>query len=114
MSQLKVTAKFNIKPGNLEEFKSIIPQIVATVEENDPGTVAYDWHLNEQLMQCVVWEVYEDSDSVMAHTANVSEYLAQLLEIAEVSIEIYGSPSQELLEAAKDIDIRVYPFVDGL
>lgn len=114
MSQLKAIAKFRIKPGHLEEFKAIIPEIVATVEEHDPGTLAYEWFLNEKRMECVVWEIYEDSESVLAHTGNVGELLGQLTEIADLSIEIYGSPNKELNDVVKELDVRVYEFVEGL
>ncbi len=114
MRPLKLTAKFKIKPGNLEAFKAVIPEIIAEVMESDPGTLVYEWFLNETLMECVVWEVFEDSDAIIAHSGNVGPYLDQLIGLAKASIEIYGDPSQELLQAIEGLDIKVYPFVDGI
>ena len=114
MRPLKVTAKFKIKPGNLEAFKAVIPEIIAEVMESDPGTVVYEWYLNEELMECVVWEVYKDSDSLLAHTGNVGGYLDQLVNLSDISIEIYGNPNEELLAATEGLDIKVYPFIDGI
>jgi quinol monooxygenase YgiN len=114
MSELKATAKFKIKPGQLEVFKSIVPNIVAAVREKDPATKAYSWYLNEDLMECVVWEVYANSEAVLAHAGNVGEYLGQLAEVADLTIEIYGSPSQELINAISGMDVQTYSLVDEL
>jgi quinol monooxygenase YgiN len=114
MRPIKVTAKFKIKPGNLETFKALIPKMIAEVMENDPGTLVYEWFLNEDIMECVAWEVYKDSDSVLAHTGNIGGYLDQMLELSDASIEIFGNPSQELIDAAEGLGIKIYPFVDGI
>lgn len=114
MRPIKVTVKFKIKPGNLEAFKAIIPETIAEVMESDPGTLVYEWYLNEDLMECVVWEVYKDSDALLAHAGNVGPYLDQLLNLSSASIEIYGDPNQELLDATERLNIRIYPFVDGM
>lgn len=114
MRPIKLTAKFKIKPGNLEQFKELIPKMIAEVMENDPGTLVYEWYLNEELMECVVWEVYENSEAVLIHTGNVGGYLDQLSELSEPSIEIYGDPSKELTDAAEGLGIKIYPFVDGI
>ena len=114
MRPLKVTAKFKIKEGNLEAFKAIIPDIIAEVMESDPGTLVYEWFLNEDLMECVVWEVYESSEAVIAHSGNVGGYLDQLVNLADFSLELYGNPSEELLGAVEGLEVRVYPFVDGI
>ena len=114
MRPLKVTAKFKIKPGNLAAFKAVIPKIIAEVMENDPGTLVYEWYLNEELMECVAWEVYKDSESVLAHTGNVGPFLDRLLDLSDATIEIYGDPSQELQDVADGLGIKIFPFVDGL
>jgi len=114
MRPIKVTAKFKIKDGNLEAFKAIIPEMIREVMDHDPGTLVYEWYLNEDLMECVVWEVYKDSDAIMAHTGNVGAYLDQLLNMSNASLEIYGSPSRELLDVTEGLNIRVYPFIDGM
>ena len=88
--------------------------MIAEVMENDPGTVVYEWYLNEELMECVVWEVYENSEAVLIHTGNVGGLLDQLSELSEPSIEIYGNPNKELTDAAESLDIKIYPFVDGI
>lgn len=65
-------------------------------------------------MECVVLEIYADSNAVLSHAGNVGEHLQQLVELADFSIELYGNPSEELLEAIQGMDITVYPLAAGL
>ena len=96
MEQIKATALIKIKEGKLEEFKQLIPVLISTVKEKDPGTMTYDWYLKEDSMECVVLETYTDSQAVLAHAGNVGEQLQKVLEVADLSIELYGNPTQEL------------------
>ncbi|MCK5369405.1 MAG: antibiotic biosynthesis monooxygenase, partial [Cyclobacteriaceae bacterium] len=61
MEQIKANALFKIKEGKLEEFKQLIPVLISIVKEKDPGTLTYDWYLNEDNMECTVLETYADS-----------------------------------------------------
>ena len=114
MKQITATALFNIKEGKLKEFKQFIPILISAVKEKDPGTLTYDWYLNEDNMECVVMEIYADSQAVMAHSGNVGELLRKLLELADLSLELYGNPNQELINALKGLDLKIYPFHSGL
>jgi len=114
MVQIKATATFKIKEGNLEAFKQVIPTIIETVRENDPGTLIYEWYLDEELMECVVLEIYANSEAVLAHAGNVGGHLQKLLELADFSLELYGNPSKELLDAIQGMNVTVYPLFAGL
>ena len=114
MEQIQLHALFKIKEGKLEEFKKLIPQFIATVKEKDPGTIAYDWFLNEEKMECKVLETYEDSNAVLAHAANVGELLMKSMEFSALSAEIFGNPSAELSKALEGFGPKVYPYHSGL
>ncbi len=114
MEQIKATALFKIKAGKLEEFKQLIPDFISAVKEKDPGTVTYDWHLYEERMECVVLEIYTDSQSVLAHAGNVGELLQKALDAADLSLELYGNPSDELKNALAGLNIKIYPFFSGM
>ena len=114
MEQITATALFNIKEGKLKEFKQFIPILISAVKEKDPGTLTYDWYLNEDNMECVVMEIYTDSQAVMAHSGNVGELLQKILEVADLSLQLYGNPSEELKNALEGLDVKVYPFYSGL
>lgn len=114
MKEIKVNARFKIGEGHLDEFKQLIPQFISTVEDNDPGTLNYDWYLNEDRMECVVLETYANSNALLAHAGNVGELLGKVTEISELKIEIYGNPNEELLKMAKSMRIKIFPYYDGL
>lgn len=90
MEQITATALFKIKDGKLEEFKRLIPVLISAGKEKDPGTLIYDWYLNEGNMECVVLETYSDSQAVIAPAGNVDELLQKVLEVADLSLELYG------------------------
>ena len=110
MEQIKANALFKIKKGKLEEFKQLIPVFIATVKEKDPGTLTYDWYLNEGRMECTVLETYTDSEAVLAHARNVGELLQSVMQITDLSAEIYGNPSEELKDALEGLAPKIYPF----
>lgn len=114
MEQIKFNALFKINEGKLEDFKALIPQFISTVKEKDPGTITYDWYLNEEKMECMVLETYADSNAVLAHAANVGDLLMKSLEIGTLSIEVYGNPSEELSKALEGFAPKVYPYYSGL
>ena len=114
MEQIKAKALFNIKEGKLEDFKELIPHFISTVKEKDPGTLTYEWYLEEANMECTVLEMYSDSQAVMAHAGNVGELLGKSLEIADLSLEIYGDPGEELRNALDGMAPKIYHFYKGL
>ena len=114
MKEIKANALFKINEGKLEEFKRLIPLFISAVKEKDPGTLNYDWFLNEEKMECMVLEAYADSDAVLAHVANVGELLQKSLEIAEITLHVYGNPSDELIKATTGVGAKIYPYYSGL
>ena len=114
MKEIKAIATFKINEGELNRFKQLCEQMIAIVEENDPGTTTYDWYLDEDNMECTVFETYVDSDAVLAHLTNVGEYLAELMEVSNLTIELYGSPNEELLKASESMHLKIVPYFAGL
>jgi quinol monooxygenase YgiN len=114
MEQITVKAQFKISEGKLDEFKQLIPEFITTVKEKDPGTFMYDWYLSEEMMECVVLETYTDSQSFLAHAGNVGDTIQKVLTISDLSLEIYGNPSEEAKTALEDLAPKIYPFTTGL
>lgn len=112
MNQIQATALLTIHEGKLEQFKNVAERCVQTVKEKDTGTLQYDWFLNEDQTICEVREKYKDSDSVLEHMGNLGDTLGELLSCCDLSLEIYGTPSQEVLNALNGLDIKYYqPFL---
>jgi quinol monooxygenase YgiN len=114
MNHLQVTARIKIHDGKLNEFKELAAQCCAAVKQNEPGALQYDWFFNEDETECVVRERYADSHAVFAHLGNVGELLGKIQQIGDMTIEVYGNPSPELRAATAGMNLRIYPFFQGL
>ncbi len=108
MSQLQVTARLAIHDGNLEAFKSIAAECMASVREKDSGTSQYDWFFNEDQSVCVVRETYASSEAVMEHIGNLGDLLERITGTADLNLEVFGEPSAELVEASKGLSPTIY------
>lgn len=114
MKQISVSAVLKIKEGKLAEFKQLATKLIAGVKEKDTGTLVYDWYLNESTMECAVMETYADSQAAMAHMGNAGEHLPHLMELCDMSFEVYGNPSAELSKALEGLSPRIFPYFAGL
>lgn len=114
MDELQVTARLAIHDGKLEEFKAVAAECLRTVREEDSGTLQYDWFFSEDESECVVRERYRDSDAVLEHIANLGDTFDALLGVADLSLEVCGDPSPELMEASEGLDVTVYRYFQGL
>jgi len=96
MGSIRLRAVFDVPEGRLEEFKAIAQALLAGVREKDPGTLAYDWYLDEKSGRCVVHEHYADSAAGIAHLQNAGALLGQLAgTVTVVAVEAYGDPTPE-------------------
>jgi len=112
MEKIHVSATLKIKPGKLQAFKAIAERLVAIVREKDSGTESYDWFLNSDETVCIVRETYESSEAVMAHIDHVGSVLGELVEVVDVNIDVFGTPSAELRKAGESFGQVVYvPFL---
>jgi quinol monooxygenase YgiN len=111
MSQLQVTARLAIHDGKLEEFKQVAAECMRSVREKDSGTLQYDWFFNHDETECVVRETYRDSDAILEHVGNMGATFGALLSVSDIDLEVFGTPTDELVEATKDLAPRVFaPF----
>lgn len=110
MSQLQVTARLRVHDGKLAEFKAAAEACVTSVREKDSGTLQYDWFFNEDETECVVRERYRDSDAVLEHIENMGGAFGALLATCDISLELYGDPSPELMAASEGLSVEVYRF----
>ncbi|MCO5725637.1 putative quinol monooxygenase [Robiginitalea marina] len=115
MKRLDAIARFRIKPGELGHFKEIAAQMIKAVREKEKGDgcLQYDWFYNEALSECIVREIYRDSDAVLQHMGNVGPMLGKLAAISELSLWVCGSPSEALKKASEGMDITYYDFEAG-
>jgi len=108
MSQLQVTARLSINDGKLAEFKGVAARCMESVRTKDTGTLQYDWFLNSDGTECVVRETYRDSEAVFEHMGNLGETLGELLSLCTMELEVYGTPSQALIDATAEMGPSIY------
>lgn len=114
MNDLQITARFQIYNGKLEEFKKLAEECLAIVKEKDKDTLQYDWYFDESQKECAVREKYPDSNALLAHLGNIGELLGKLAALGDFSAEVYGEPSEELLQATKGLNVKVYTLYQGI
>jgi quinol monooxygenase YgiN len=114
LAKIMSVARFRIHPGKLGEFKALAAQCVRLVRENDPGTTVYDWFINEEGSECIAIDSYNSSEAVLAHIKNVGPSMRELRQLAEVTAELLGSPSQALLDTLQFKSKGIYAYLDGL
>lgn len=114
MEQLQVTATFpSIHADNLASFKKMANEALE-IAKTEPGTLQYDWFFNDDETRCVLRETYADSDAVMAHLGNVGEILGAIVDLGGgIEVEIFGNPSETLLQAAAAMQPTVYSYFQG-
>jgi len=65
---ITVIAKLKVQPGKDAEFEAAAKQMIATVKESEPGTVAYVLHKNtKDATEFIYYEVYQDQAALDAH-----------------------------------------------
>lgn len=114
MSKLQITALFKIHVGKLDEFRELAAQCLTVVKQKDKDTLQYDWFFNADHTECAVRETYTDSNAVFAHMGNLGELFGKLLQISDMSLEVYGDASEEAKKAIADMKGKLYSFYQGL
>ena len=62
----------------------------------------------------MVRETYRDSSAVFEHLANLGELMESLTRVSDMDLEVYGSPSTELVEATAELAPRLYSAFQSL
>ncbi|HEX9795343.1 MAG TPA: antibiotic biosynthesis monooxygenase [Planctomycetota bacterium] len=114
MNEVRLTAHFAIHPGQLEVFKTHAETCLRIVQEQDTGTIQYDWFLSDDGTRCVVQETYRDSAAVLEHFEHVGATIAEIVRCADPAIELFGSLSPALVAAIADLPHTIYGSLQSL
>jgi quinol monooxygenase YgiN len=113
MSELRLSVRCDIHDGRQADFKALAAACLDCVRDKDTQTLQYEWFLDEHETRCLILERYPDSDALLEHIANLGELFVALLDTCIMKVDIFGSPSQKLLDATAGIPKRVYSFHQG-
>jgi quinol monooxygenase YgiN len=90
-----------VKPGELDNVKALMSEMVESANTNEPGTLSYEWSFSEDGKSCHIFERYTDSAAVMTHLGTFKEkFMERFLAAMEPErLLVYGNPSDEAKEA---------------
>lgn len=115
---LEVHAHLDIRPGQLDGFKTQAGEIMRLTRELDTQTLRYDWFLDEDGTECEVHEAYLTGEGLIEHNTHVMDARAVLFEKYAYGhrMTAFGELSDELRALGKKHagGIAVYSFVQGL
>ena len=83
-------AKFSIHPGKLAEFKRLAGECSRIVNDEEPGTLFYEWFMNADETECVALDCYRDIAAMLEHIRHIGPLMRSLMAISDRYLEIYG------------------------
>lgn len=103
----------NINDGEIENFNSLMAEMVAATEAKEPEALNYEWFIKEST--CQIYERYSDSAATMVHLGNFGANYAERFMgmVVPTGLTIYGSPSDEVKEAMAAFSPAYMPFSAG-
>ena len=104
-----------VQPGQMDEFKKIVAQIVAATKE-EPGTLQYEFSVSADQATVDITERYRNSDAVIAHVSQTfgPKFSKAFLAVAKPTrFTVYGSPSEEAKRVLADFNPTYMTPLDG-
>ena len=91
-----------ILPGQLDNFRAVAGDLIASTR-TEPGTLAYEWHVNKAGKVCHIYERYRDSVATLTHVQGFGAFAERFLQACRpVRFSVYGTPSEEVKAALAD------------
>jgi quinol monooxygenase YgiN len=100
MSAISWNLRVNVNDGQLENFRSLMHEMVAATKE-ESGTLGYEWFVAEDGSTVHLNERYADSGAAMEHLGNFMANFAERFMgcVTPTSIDVYGEASDQVREA---------------
>jgi quinol monooxygenase YgiN len=92
----------SVKEGMLDEFRDAFGQVAQALDAEKPGTVVFLAFASDDGSEVSVVHVFPDADAMGQHLQGVQERMGTAAEFIQTKgYEIYGSPSEPVLEAMR-------------
>ena len=107
--------QLNIKPGQLDGFKTLMTEMVDATKTHESGALSYEWYLNESGSACHIYEKYADSAAMMTHLGAFGENFAERFmgHCEPTGLNVYGNPSEDVRTALKDFGAVHFSHIGG-
>ena len=94
-----VIDRSEILEGKLPEVETVIKEMAAFVESNEPRPIPYNVYLNQDRTRMTVVQVHPDSASMEHHMKVAAPTFAKFEGLIRLAaMDVYGQPSDELRE----------------
>ena len=90
----------SIKDGELDNFTTLMKEMTAATENDEPGALNYEWWLSDDKNTCHIYERYVDSAATMLHLGNFGSKFAErfMSSVDPTCFVVYGNASNEIKE----------------
>ena len=92
---------YAVKPGKLDEYKEAFRRTAEVVKRREPRVLYFACHIDEDRTHATTVQVHADAESMAFHMEVVGDHIQaaqQFLDFSSMSIQIYGSPTDALLD----------------
>jgi quinol monooxygenase YgiN len=94
------TIHTSVLDGHLDAARALMTDMVESTRA-EPGTIGYEWFLNEAGTECHMKDRYADSAAALFHLGNFGPKFSErfMESFAVTGFFVYGEPSEELRAA---------------
>jgi len=111
---IEILTRFEASPGHWPRFVELAREHIEVVKGKDPGTVRYDWFVDESRAECITLDTYRDTASLFAHMRNCHDIHGEFLQISRLSTVFLGELPEEAAKEVAKYKPRELPFYRGL
>ena len=89
--------ELSVKDGELDNFQSLMNEMVDATQANEPGTLNYEWTISEDSKTIHIYERYADSAAAVTHMVTFGERYAErfMAAVDQTCFVVYGNPNNE-------------------
>lgn len=81
MSEIRGVVEGTFK--DFGEFSELVKRVCAVVEESEPGTLAYEFFVDEANNKFLAYEVYANEQAFHNHNQNMAQFLGEIQQQVE-------------------------------
>jgi hypothetical protein len=92
---------YKVKDGSLEDYKRLSQEVVELVEASEPDMAHFSFYINEETNAVTTLQVHRNAENMAFHMNLVGQHVEtsmEYLDFSGMSIDIYGTPTEGLLE----------------
>jgi len=86
-----------IKESKLKDLKELINKMILKVEDNEPGTIEYEFFFNTEETRLFIFQRYKDNQSAMIHMEGFKQFSEEVMSMVELkNLTVFGPAKDDL------------------